>query len=223
MDRSEWLRDRRSAVERQYTLEGPTYDAGYDPATPVHRRFVSALLQTVGPGGALLDAACGTAPYAGMVLEAGVDYVGIDQSSGMLAEARAKWPTGRFEQIGLQEQAFADEFDAVMCVDAMENVPPEDWPLVVGAFRRALRADGHAYMTIERIDASDIANAFETGTAHGQPMVYGEVIDGDTAGYHFYPDADRVQGWLDGAGFTVVDDVDEQLDGYGYRHLLLQS
>ena len=223
MERSTWLHERRVAVELEYTREGPTYDAGYDPATPVHRRFVASLLETVPPGGSLLDAACGTAPYAGMALDAGVDYVGIDQSSGMLEQARAKWPPGRFERIGLQELTFDGAFDAVMCIDAMENVPPEDWPVVVGAFRRALRPHGHAYLTIEGIDASEIDHAFEMGTARGLPIEHGEVIEGDTAGYHFYPDFDRIRTWLDDVGFTVIDDVDEPLDGYSYRHLLLRA
>jgi hypothetical protein len=30
-----------------------------------------------------------------------------------------------------------------MCVDAMENVFPEDWPQVLANLRRALRPGGH--------------------------------------------------------------------------------
>src|SRR6185312_4259789 len=102
MDRSRWLAERRDAVERAYTAEGPPYDDVYDPATPIHRRFVTRLIETVPPGGAVLDAACGTAPYAGMVLKAGLAYLGADQSAGMLRQAREKWPDARFERMGLQ-------------------------------------------------------------------------------------------------------------------------
>ena len=76
----------------------------------------------------MLDAACGTGKYFGMVLEAGRRVVGNDQSAGMLARARARFPAVPLERVGLQELAFNGEFDAVMCIDAMENVPPEDWP-----------------------------------------------------------------------------------------------
>jgi ubiquinone/menaquinone biosynthesis C-methylase UbiE len=223
MDRREWLAERRAAVEREYTREAPTYDERYDPATPEHRRFVGRLIETCPPAGAVLDAPCGTGPYVGMVLDAGRVVVGADQSAGMLDRARAKHPSVRFEKVGLQELAFDGEFDAAMCIDAMENVPPEDWPLVLANLRRAVRSGGHVYLTVEEIDRPEIDAAFEELTAAGVPAVYGEVVSGDTAGYHFYADRDRIQGWVAAAGFEAVEAADERLDGYGYRHLLLRS
>lgn len=221
-DRERWLAERRQAVVATYDDEATTYDAGYDPATDLHRRFVTRLIETVPPGGVILDAACGTAPYAGMVLEAGIRYVGVDQSGGMLRRAAEKWPDGRFERLGLQELAFDGAFDGVMCIDAMENVPPEDWPTVVDRLRRAAWSTGHVYLTIERIDRAEIDAAFEEAKGQGMPVVPGEVIEGDTAGYHFYPADGRVATWLADAGLELVDQADEWLDGYGYRHLLLR-
>jgi SAM-dependent methyltransferase len=223
MKREEWLAERRAAVEADYTHEAPTYDAGYDPATPEHRRFVSRLIDTCPPQGVLLDAPCGTGTYVGMVLAAGREVVGIDQSAGMLEQARSKHPGVRFERIGLQELAFDAEFDAAMCVDAMENVPPEDWPRVLGNLARAVRPGAHVYLTVEEIERREIDVAFETAKAAGLPAVYGEVVEGDTAGYHFYADRDRIQGWLTEAGFEVIDDADEWLEGYGYHHLSLRA
>jgi ubiquinone/menaquinone biosynthesis C-methylase UbiE len=223
MDRSRWLAERRVAVERAYTAESATYDAGYDPATPIHRRFVARLIETVPRGGTVLDAACGTAPYAGMVLNAGRAYVGADQSAGMLQQAREKWPDARFEHVGLQELAFDMTFDALMCTDAMENVPPEEWPFVLSVFERALRPDGHLYITVEEIDRRELEEASAKTRAEAMPAVFGELVEGDTAGYHFYPDRQRVDGWLADAGFLPVDGADEWLDGYGYRHLLMRT
>ena len=223
MNREEWLAERRAAVEKDYTLEAPSYDEGYDPATPEHRRFVARLIDTCPPAGVVLDAPCGTGTYLGMVLAAGRGVVGIDQSAGMLAQARSKHPGVRLERIGLQELAFDAEFDAAMCVDAMENVPPEDWPRVLGNLRRAVRPGAHVYLTVEEIEGREIDAALEASKAAGLPAVYGEVIEGDTAGYHFYADRDRIQGWLSDAGLEAVDDADEWLDGYGYRHLLLRA
>jgi ubiquinone/menaquinone biosynthesis C-methylase UbiE len=223
VDRMSWLAERRAAVEEDYTRDAPSYDAGYDPATPVHRGFVAALVDLMPAGGAILDAACGTAPYAGMVLDRDQSYMGVDQSTGMLAQARAKWPRARFELIGLQELDFREEFDGLMCVDAMENVPPEHWPAVVAAFRRALRSAGHAYLTVEEIDRAEIERAFADGTVRGWPVVRGEVIEGDTAGYHYYPDRSQIEAWLTAGGFELVEEADEPLDGYGYRHLLLRT
>jgi ubiquinone/menaquinone biosynthesis C-methylase UbiE len=223
VDRARWLAERRAAVERSYTSEGATYDDGYDPATETHRRFVAQLIASVPSGGSFLDAACGTAPYAGMVLEADLAYVGVDQSAGMLERATAKWPHGRFDQVGLQELEFEAEFDALMCTDAMENVSPEDWPRVVSRFRRALRSGGSAYLTVEEVDRADLEGAFEETTAAGLPAVFGELVEGDTAGYHFYPDREQVDRWLASAGFKTVESADEWFDGYGYHHLLLHT
>ena len=223
MARREWLAGRRAAVERSYSLEAPSYDDGYDPATPEHLRFVVLLVDTCPPDGIVLDAACGTGTYIGRVLAAGRGVVGTDQSAGMLAVASSKHPAVRFEQIGLQELAFDGEFDAAMCTDAMENVPPEDWPVVLANLRRAVRPSGHVYLTVEEIDRHQITSAFDEATAAGLPVVPGEVVTGDTAGYHYYPARDRVQAWLTDAGFRVVDEADEWLDGYGYHHLLLRA
>jgi ubiquinone/menaquinone biosynthesis C-methylase UbiE len=171
----------------------------------------------------ILDAACGTAPYAGIILRAGIGYVGIDQSNGMLRRAALKWPEARFERLGLQELAFDAAFDAVMCIDAMENVPPEDWPTVLDQLRRAVSPAGSMYLTVERIDRAEIVAAFEEAKGQGTPVVLGEVIVGDTAGYHFYPTQQQMTDWLADAGLEVVDEADEWLDGYGYQHLLMRT
>ena len=75
---------------------------------------------------------------------------------------------------------------------------------------------------MEEIDRAQIEEAFSTLKAAGSPTVFGEVIEGDTAGYHFYPDREQADRWLAAAGFQPIEDADEWLDGYGYRHLLLQ-
>lgn len=222
-DRREWLAERRAAVEQVYTRDAPTYDDGYDPVTQVHRRLVARLIDTCPEGGTILDAACGMGPYLGVVLDAGREVVGIDQSAGMLDRARAKHPVVQLEQVGLQELAFAAEFDAAMCIDAMEHLPPEDWPRVLANLRRALRPGRHLYLTVEEVDRRELDSAFAKATAAGLPAVYGEDVGEETGGYHFYPDREQVRRWLAETGFALVDEVDEWLDGYGYNHLLVRA
>ena len=222
MDRAAWLRERRAAVEADYTRDASTYDDDYDPVTAVHRGFVDRLIATTPDGGAILDAPCGTGPYFGIVLASGRTVVGADQSAGMLERAGGKHPDVRLVHVGLQELAFDGAFDAAMCVDAMEHVPPEEWPLVLDNLRRAIRGGGHLYMTVEQVDRSDLERAFEEATAAGLPVVFGEDVGDETGGYHHYPGRDQVRGWLDDAGLTVVDEADEWLDGYGYHHLLVR-
>jgi SAM-dependent methyltransferase len=222
VDRRSSLRERRqTAEERHDTIHAFTYDERYGEIGPVHRRFVADLLERCPPGGVVLDAACGTGKYFGMVLDAGRRVVGTDQSTGMLARARARFPAVPLERVGLQELAFDAEFDAVMCVDAMENIPPEDWPTVVGNLRRALRPGGHLYLTVEQVGDEELERVFAEATARGLPVVRGELA---REGYHYYPSRDQVGSWLEEARLAVVaEDYSDEGDGYGYLHLLTRA
>jgi SAM-dependent methyltransferase len=217
VDRGKWLRERRRvATERYDTLHAATYDQQeWAVISPTHQRFVDQLIQRCPPGGRILDAACGTGKYFGMVLDTGRRVVGTDQSAGMLAQARAKHPEVPTEQVGLQELAFDAEFDAVMCVDAMEQVFPEDWPLVLANLRRALRPGGHLYLTVELIDEQELERAFAEAAASGLPVVRGELTS-PGGGYHYYPSLDQVAAWVRDAGLESLE------DGVGdeYYHLL---
>jgi cyclopropane fatty-acyl-phospholipid synthase-like methyltransferase len=80
-----------------------------------------------------------------MLLEAGHSVVGIDQSTGMLARARERFPEAQYQKMGLQELDFHEAFDGAICMDAMEHVCPEDWPGIMKGFRETLKPDGVLY------------------------------------------------------------------------------
>jgi ubiquinone/menaquinone biosynthesis C-methylase UbiE len=218
VDRRAWLRERRRvAEERHDTLHAPTYDQQeWGAISSTHRRFVGQLIERCPPGGRILDAACGTGKYFPMILDAGRRIVGTDQSAGMLAQARGKFPDVPTEKVGLQELAFDAEFDAAMCVDAMENVFPEDWPLVLANLRRALRPGGHLYLTVELPDERELERVFAEATASGLPVVPGELTS-PGGGYHYYPPLDQVAAWVRDAALESPE------DGIGddYYHLLV--
>lgn len=221
MHRRTWLAERRAAVVAQYEAEAPTYeDNGYPNQT--QRQWVARLLRECPPGSLVLDAPCGTGQYFAMVAAAGHRVVGVDQSAGMLDRARARQIAVSVEQVGLQELSYAGEFGAVMTIDAMENVCPEDWPLVLVNLRNAMQMGGLLYLTVEEIAESEIDVAFDLLTRRGIPAVRGEVVEGDVAGYHYYPGRDRVLDWFHGAALHVVDEAFKQEDGWGYRHFLLR-
>jgi ubiquinone/menaquinone biosynthesis C-methylase UbiE len=149
--------------------------------------------------------------------------VGTDQSTGMLARARGRFPAVPLERVGLQELAFDGEFDAVMCIDAMENIPPEDWPRVLAGLRRALRPDGRLYLTVEEPDPADLERVQAEAVARGLPVVPGEMAE-EGAGYHYYPSRQQVAGWLEEAGLVVEAEAgSDEGDGYGYLHLLTRA
>jgi len=221
MDRQAWLAERRAAVVADYDRDAATYDEHPYP-TDVQHEWVARLLRTVPAGGTVLDVPCGTGQYFPLVAAAGLRVAGVDQSAGMLAQARARGIAYSLEQNTLQDLSYASEFDAVMTVDAMENVPPEDWPSVLANLRRAVRPGGRLYMTVEEVGQTHIEQAFQSLSARGLPAVLGEITEGDVSGYHYYPGRERVIGWFAAAGLAVVDEVYKQEDGWGYRHFLLR-
>ena len=134
-----WLAERRAALVSGYDAEAATYG---DEEYPLGRAAGMG-----GPGAAsdragatVLDAPCGTGRYFPMLAAAGVRVAGVDQSAGMLARARERGIAISLEHISLQELSYAGRFDAVLTIDAMQHIPPEDWPGVLANLHRAARA-----------------------------------------------------------------------------------
>ena len=131
----------------------------------------------------------------------------------MLRRAQAKFPEVPTEKLGLQEVSFQDTFDGIICVDAMENVFPEDWPHVLQNFYRALKSHGLLYLTVE-IPEDELPTVFQTAIEAGLPVVEGEWVH--EGAYHYYPTVQQVRAWVEAAGFVFVDGG----DGDGYHHVL---
>ena len=191
MERQKWLAERRAALAAAYDAEAAAYDDERHP-WDMQRDWVARVLGLIPPGGTVLDAPCGTGKYFPMLAAAGVRVAGADQSAGMLARARARGVAFSLEQASLQELPYVSRFDAVLTIDAMENVSPEDWPAVLANLHRALRPGGLLYMTVEELTEAEIEHAFAVLSEQGAPAVRGEVIEGDVAGYHFYPGRQRL-------------------------------
>ena len=224
MDRRAWLEERRAAVELAYTQEAPGYENDNYPISDAHRRFVARVVEACPADGVVLDIPCGTGRYFELVVAQGRHVVGADQSAGMVEQARARGLADSVEQTGLQELAHDAAFDGVLCIDAMEHVPPEDWPRVVGNLGRACRDGGLVYMSLEVLadQQAHLDRALADALAQGLPAVRGEDVGEDTGGYHFYPADEQIREWLDAARLRIVEDTPDMTYGdWGYRHLLL--
>jgi SAM-dependent methyltransferase len=140
-------------------LFAPTYDEHRGHINPVHAGFVERFTSMVRDSTEVLDAACGTGKYWPALRRAGLRVVGVDHSDGMLTNARAKDPTVPTRRCALQDLAaiseFTGRFDGLLCVDALENVGPEDWPRALNGLHSTLRAGAPAYMTVELPEESD--------------------------------------------------------------------
>lgn len=240
MERADWLKQMRSKSEALYDQLSPQYWVTFGLyENETHRAYLQKFLERVAPRGAILSAGCGAGRYDGLVLDAGHPVVGIDQSAAMLARARERFPQASYEKIGLQEMAFRDAFDGVICIDAMEHVSPEDYPRILCKFQEALRPGGVLYFTMDRADQGELEEAYERARAKGLPVVPGEVVDevdaayaqikasdqpapgalADVAVYHFYPSLDQAREWIDQAGLAI----EEEGAGSGYHHFVARK
>ena len=248
MERAEWLKKMRIMAEALYDHIAPAYweKFGLYP-DPTHRQFMEKLLGRLAAQSAILDAACGAGRYDGMLLEAGHRVLGIDQSGSMLARAREHFPQERFPglryaKMGLQEMDFLEEFDGVICMDALEHIYPEDWPEILTRFQKALRPGGMLFVTVEALELGDYRVAYERAKAKGLPVVFGEVADEldetyaqamaldalegailgerlDLSVYHYHPSMEQVRTWLDQAGLVI----EEEGTGDGCMHVLAKK
>lgn len=219
MDRSSWLRDRRNEAEERYsTWWAPSYDeeGGIYPNAS-HLQFIQKFIYLLPSNSTILDAACGSGRYMPQLLEQGHSIVGLDQAKGMLARAKEKFPNVQFEKMGLQEMSYQEMFDGAICMDAMEHVSPEDWPVILANFQRALKPHGYLYFTVEVQDEAEVKSAFEQAQQMGLPVVYGEWVNDDV--YHYYPSLEQVREWISQAGFMIV----EEGEGDGYHHFLTRK
>jgi SAM-dependent methyltransferase len=226
VDREAWLRSLRRVNEQQEDALAPEFDARWGQIEETHRAFVGTFLSRLSPDGRVLDAACGTGKYFQMALDTGRSVLGVDHAGAYLTLARAKFPDVPTEKHDLQDLPFRGEFDGVMCVDAMEFVPPEDWPLVLERFRQALHPRGWLYLTVELHPEDQVGAANQKARMSGLPVVDGEVIWGDPDGYyHYYPTIDRVRAWLADAGFVIEEEAEGPWQGrdYAYHHVLASA
>jgi SAM-dependent methyltransferase len=222
-DRIAWLRDLRRVNERQEDALSSVFDEQWGDIEDTHWSFVERFLSKLPPGGRVLDAACGTGKYFEMVLAAGRSVLGVDQSGGHLARAGSKFSQVPTEKHDLQDFPYTEEFDGVMCVDAMEFVPPEDWPVVLARFRRALRPGGWLYLTVELAREDRVREANKEARDSGLPVVEGEVMWEEPDGYyHHYPSMEQVRAWLAAAGFLIEQEAEGAWhdDEYAYHHVL---
>jgi len=237
MEREEFLKKMRSMAESLYDQISPQYWVKFGgEVDETHLTYLQKFLERIPPGGVVLSAACGAGRFDGLLVEAGHPVLGIDQSAGVLKQAREHFPLESFpqlqyEKLGLQEMNFEAAFDGAICMDAMEHICPEDWPGIMRNFQKALKPGGWLYFTTDWEEAGKMESSHQRAQALGFPVVYGEVVDEleaayeqakaggpvlDASVYHFHPPLEQVQAWVTQAGLAI----EEVGTGSEYHHIL---
>ena len=228
MNRTSWLKQMRHTTEAMYDLWSSIYfyetdEEAVNARVAANVQYLEEFLGCISPHSRVLSAGCGEGTYEGMLLEANHSVVGIDLSEGLLSHARKLYPAVRYEKMALHEMSFENEFEGAICIEALEHVFPEEWPVILGGFRRALEQGGVLYFTVDTVSEEELERSYERAKAQGLPVVFGEVAEdveeasakviaagGDVPGevsdrsvYHYYPGLERVQKWLDQEQFQI--------------------
>lgn len=204
MNRATWLADKREEIRNRYDrVYAIDYDLRWGVIDEVYRRSVERVVASLDPPARVLDAGCGTGKYWPLFLRAGLDLEGIDISAEMLRRLKEKYSWARPRLVGVQEMEFDAEFDAVICIDVLYLLPPEDWPEALTRIRRALKPGGIIYFTVDTARPAELQESLAVARAHHLPAVYGEMAH--TVGYRFHPTAEQLDDWLEWAELVVVD------------------
>lgn len=99
----------------------------------------------------------------------------------------------------------------------MENIFPEQWPLVLNNFYRALKREGYLYFTVETISEDETKEAFQKSLELGFPVIEGEYAH--EGGYHYYPAIEDVKVWIKDIGFNMIKEGVSE----GYYHFIVKK
>jgi ubiquinone/menaquinone biosynthesis C-methylase UbiE len=137
----ELARQALSSTERGYDLLAPKFDATPFRTPDVALDAAAAFLgyQRVQRG---LDLCCGTGAAFGLLDSLCEHVTGIDVSTGMLAQARAREGTHALARADALSLPFGESFDLVTLFGALGHILEADEPRLVDEVHRVLRPNG---------------------------------------------------------------------------------
>ncbi len=151
----------------------------------------------VGPGARTLDAGCGPAFDAVELRTRGLNTMGLDLSSGMLASARTRL-AGNLVRGDLRAVPFRGTFAGVWACASLLHLRREDVPHALASLRCALAAGGWLYISMKSGTGETVESypGADPQIATSRRFVFWEGAELDAA--------------LSTAGFTVVEAGDER-------------
>lgn len=156
--------------------------------------YLDTLLAGLPPGATVLDAGCGTGrPMAEYVIARGFRVVGYDQSEGMLALARERFPEQTWICAALEdcefdsgEAAGGARYAAAICWDALFHTERSQHQAILRRIRDRLLPGGRLMLT-----CGGSAHPAFTDTMFGETFFYDSHTPGQTlamlAGLGFRP------------------------------------
>lgn len=104
----------------------------------------------ISAGDHLLDLGCGNGRLYEWLKPKQISYIGVDQSEGMIQQARANFPEARFEEGDMADLHFTDQsFEVIMSIAAFHHLPGKKLRRQsVAEMHRLLKKDGRLILTV---------------------------------------------------------------------------
>lgn len=126
-----------------YRARAQEYDESIGATEDPQGAFAEAmdLLRTMGPFERVLELACGTGIWTGVLLQIGREITALDAAPEMLEIARQKLGNAsvRYQQVDLFQWEPTQEYDLVFFAFWLSHVPPEELDAFLDKVQRAVR------------------------------------------------------------------------------------
>ncbi len=101
-------------------------------------------------GDKVLDLGCGNGRLFGALKDKNVEYVGVDNSEGLIRGAQVKTPEADFRVVDILKLPFDDNyFDKVYCIATLHHIPSKEVRSgVLREIKRVLRPGGIVVVTV---------------------------------------------------------------------------
>lgn len=183
--------DHAQNIVSQYERHAAAFDAQRGRSL-FERKWLDRFLDSLGPGGAVLDLGCGMGePIASYMIERGYRITGVDSSPNMIRMCGERFPEQTWILSDMRCLSLHRQYDGILAWDSFFHLTPEDQRGMFPVFAK------HSGEQAALMFTSGPTFGEEIGSFEGEPL------------YHASLDPDEYRSLLKTHGFRVAGYVAE--------------